>query len=148
MASREPDRGKLRDKLQFIRSHVSFLRSIRDEGRERFLERQTLLYASIRSIQIAVEAMLDAANHIVAREGLGTPKTYREAMDLLVEAGTLPRDKSDSFRKMVGFRNRAVHLYDEIATEEVWKIVDEELGDFEAFVQAITKRYFRSESDD
>lgn len=82
------------------------------------------------------------ANHIVAREGLGTPTTYQEAVDLLVEHGVLPGQKSDAFRAMVRFRNRAVHLYDEVDAEEVHAILDADLDDFEVFIRAIVARYF------
>lgn len=148
MAEPGPDRDKLRDKIQFIRSEVAYLEEIRDRGHEAFSGDRTLEYAATRSIQVAVEAMLDAANHIVAREGLGTPKTYREAVQLLVDAGVLPRDKADTFAKMVRFRNRAVHLYDEIDADEIWAIMESDLDDFEAFIRAITGRYFRPDAED
>jgi uncharacterized protein YutE (UPF0331/DUF86 family) len=148
MAKQPPDLDKLRDKIQFIRAQVESLEAARRGGREAFLQDSTLETAAIRRIQIAVEAMLDAANHIVAREGLGVPRTYRESMRLLVDADILPRDRAGVFEKMVGFRNRAVHLYDEINPEEVWTIIDTELDDFEAFVRAIVVRYFDSPADD
>ena len=34
--------------------------------------------------------MLDIANHIIAREGLGMPNTYREALTILCDRGILP----------------------------------------------------------
>jgi len=47
---------------------------------------------------------------------------------------------------MVRFRNRAVHLYDEIDPSEVFAIMEQNLGDFEAFIQAIIQRYFSGET--
>lgn len=43
---------------------------------------------------------------------------------------------------MVRFRNRAVHLYDEIQAAEVWKILETRLGDFDVVVEALAARYF------
>lgn len=60
---------------------------------------------------------------------------------LLVEAGILAKEDRDTCVSMVRFRNRAVHLYDEIATDEVWKIVEGHLDDFERFIAAIAGRY-------
>ncbi|MCW3488582.1 HepT-like ribonuclease domain-containing protein [Dethiobacter alkaliphilus] len=40
---------------------------------------------------------------------------------------------------MVKFRNRAVHLYDEIADEETYKIIQNHLTDFEKFIAAIVQ---------
>lgn len=44
---------------------------------------------------------------------------------------------------MVRFRNRAVHLYDTISPDEVYRILDRHLGDFDVFVAAIVRRFFR-----
>lgn len=46
---------------------------------------------------------------------------------------------------MVRFRNRAVHLYDEIDSAEVFQILDRHLGDFDLVIAAMTTRYFGSE---
>ena len=65
-------------------------------------------------------------------------------MQLLVEPDKLPREKVDAFAAMVGFRNRAVHLYADIDPAEVWAIVESDLDDFEVFIRAITSEYFQS----
>jgi len=133
VAEAGPDRQKLREKIQFIRSTLRQLEDIRDDGRDAFLAGKVPQYAAVRCIQVAVEAILDSANHIIAREGLGLPKTY---------AGSVPPDKKDDFERMIRFRNRAVHLYDEIDPAEVFAIMENNLDDFEVFVRAITQRYF------
>lgn len=38
--------------------------------------------------------------------------------------------------------DRAVHLYEEIDSEEIWQILQNHLGDFDTFIAAITRRYF------
>lgn len=137
-----PDPDVLRQKLQFVRENLRHLRELRAGSREEFLEDWKAQAAATRGLQVGIEAMLDAANHIIAREGLGLPKTYQEAIDLLQRDGILPRDKENDFASMVRFRNRAVHLYDDIDPEEIWSILQDHLGDFEDFVGAITRRYF------
>lgn len=93
MVEAGPDRQKLREKIQFIRDTLRQLEGIRDDGRDAFLAGKVPQYAAVRCIQVAVEAVLDSANHIIAREGLGLPKTYAGSVRLLVEAGILPPDK-------------------------------------------------------
>lgn len=141
-AESAPDPDKLRDKIQFIRDTLTQLEEIRGEGREAFLADRLPQYAAVRCIQIAVEAVLDSANHIIAREGLGLPRTYAGSVGLLVQAGILPAEKQDDFERMIRFRNRAVHLYGEIDPGEVFTIMERNLGDFELFIRAITRRYF------
>lgn len=138
---REVDLDKLRQKAEFLRDTLRRLREIRDEGREAFLESSVAEAATTRYLQIGIESIVDAANHIIAREGWGLPKTYQESIDLLIREGFLPRDRSETFRRMVKFRNRAVHLYDTIEPEQIWDIVQNHLEDFEVFLQALVSEY-------
>lgn len=137
----EVDTNKLRDKVHFICERVEQLRVYAATPRNVFLADETLQYASVRALQVAIEAMIDIANHVVARLRLGIPKTYAEAFDLLVRAGILPAEGRDTFRAMVRFRNRAVHLYDEVQADEVFSILQEHVGDFELFTAAIVRRF-------
>ncbi|HZD05273.1 MAG TPA: DUF86 domain-containing protein [Longimicrobiales bacterium] len=143
MAAVEPDR--LRPKIHHIRERLRRLREIEGGGWERFEGDPLLQDAAVRNLQTSIEAVLDMANHIVARGGLGTPVSYRETIELMVEAGVLPHERAGAFRAMVSFRNRAVHLYDEIDAEEVYAILENDLGDFEVFIAAIVERYLGEE---
>ena len=95
-----------------------------DVREERFVE---------HTLQIAIQAALDAASHIVADERLGEPGTYRELFALLERAGYVPRDLGAELEKMAGFRNILVHGYQDIELEIVKDIVANRLGDLERF---------------
>lgn len=140
MAPVDPDR--LRPKIHHIRDRMRRLRAIAGRGWDAFRDDELVQDAAVRNLQTSVEAVLDMASHIVSREGMGTPASYREAIDLLLEDGLLPEERADAFRAMIGFRNRAVHLYDEIEAEEVFRIMEEDLSDFEAFISSVVRRYF------
>lgn len=139
------DADKLRTKLQFVREAVRRLEEIRSRGREAFLADPILQGAAERNLQVGIEAMLDMANHIIAREGFAVPKTYREAIDTLVQEKILPASHQENFRRMASFRNRAVHLYDQIDPSEVYAILEGHLGDFATFLRAVTRRYLPSD---
>lgn len=139
------DTDKIRTKLQFVREAVRRLREIRSRGREAFLTDPILQGAAERNLQIGIEAMLDTANHIIAREGLTVPGSYREAMETLVREKILPASQRENFLRMTSFRNRVVHLYDQIDPVEVYGILEGHLGDFESFLGAISRRYFTSD---
>ncbi len=149
MRRREVDREKLRQKIHFIRDAVRRLERIRSRGRTAFLSESVLQDAAVRLLQIGIEAMIDTGHHIIAREGLGLPRTYQETMSLLIREGILPSDKTETLSRMVKFRNRAVHLYDEIDPVEIHAILEAHLVDFDEFIQAIVRRYFDpGESED
>jgi uncharacterized protein YutE (UPF0331/DUF86 family) len=62
-------------------------------------------------LQLAIECMLDIGNHLVASQGLGSPQSYREVIELLGQRGILPADFVDGVRGMSGFRNILVRDY-------------------------------------
>lgn len=136
------DLDKVRTKLQYVRDTVRRLEDIRSRGREAFLADSIVQSAAERYLQIGIEAILDLAGHIIAREGLAVSTTYRGAMETLLREGILPASHKEIFLRMVSFRNRIVHLYDEIDPGEVFTILESHLGDFETFIRAITQRYF------
>lgn len=146
MSAQDVDLEKLRQKAQYVRDTVRRLTEMRAGGREAFLGDRIFEAAATRYLHTAIEAMIDAANHIISREGLGLPKTYHEAMSLLLREGILPRDMASTLERMVKFRNRAVHLYDEINPVEIWEIIENHLGDFDRFLEAIVQRYFAGDS--
>ena len=137
----KPDPEKIRQKVQFLRDALRQLEQIRERGEPELRGDPILQAAAIRYLQVGIEAILDTANHIIARKGLGLPKSYQESLELLIREEILPTEKAEDFAQMVGFRNRAVHLYQQIEPEEVWKILEEDLEDFELFIRAMVERY-------
>lgn len=102
-----------------------------DVREERFVE---------HTLQIAIQAVLDVAAHIVADERLGEPRTNRELFDLLERYGWIQESLAVSLRSMAGFRNILVHGYDAVDLSIVEEIVKDQLDDLLAFVRAIRTR--------
>lgn len=64
-----------------------------------------------RNFQVAVEALIDLANHLVAARGLAKPETSAELFDILSGASLLPEPLAQALRGWAGFRNILVHEY-------------------------------------
>lgn len=92
------------------------------------------------TLQIAIQAALDAASHIVSDERLGEPRTNRELFTLLVDAGWLTDDLGVRLRRMVGFRNVVVHGYTAVDPAIVRDVVENHVGDLSLFASAIRGR--------
>lgn len=91
---------------------------------------QTRQDAIILNLQRACESSIDAAMHLVRVRRLGVPQETREAFDLLERAGLIDSSLADRLRRMVGFRNVAVHDYQKLSLDIVRSIVRDRLGDF------------------
>ena len=75
----------------------------------------------------------DLAMHLVRVHRLGIPQDSREAFDLLAAAGLYPKESADRLRRMVGFRNVAVHDYQALSLDIVREIIRSHLDDLAAF---------------
>ena len=91
----------------------------------------------ILNLQRACEASIDLAMHIVAEKKLGLPQTSRDAFTLLETEGIIPSSLSKKMQAMVGFRNIAVHDYQEINLLILQKIIETHLVDFMQFTKTI-----------
>ena len=101
-----------------------------DVREERFVE---------HTLQIAIQAALDVASHVVSDRRLGEPRTNRELFSLLVRGGVLPNDLADRLGAMAGFRNVLVHGYGDLDLAVVADVVENRTGDLLAFVDAVRR---------
>lgn len=91
----------------------------------------------VLNLQRACEASIDLAMHIIAEKKLGLPQNSRDAYTLLEQENILPASLSSKMKAMVGFRNIAVHDYQEINLEILQKILENHLVDFLQFTRTI-----------
>ncbi|MBP7332016.1 MAG: DUF86 domain-containing protein [Firmicutes bacterium] len=132
----------LTSKISYIEKNLAHLESLRAMPEKDLLENPFLTGAAKHYLQTCIEAMLDMANHIIARERYRAPDNYVDAFRVLGEQGILPANDLPAFYQMARFRNRVVHLYHEVDDKEIYKILQTGLGDFKAFIGAIVLRFF------
>jgi uncharacterized protein YutE (UPF0331/DUF86 family) len=131
------DRDLVLKKLAQIETYVSDLRRLgkpaaldHDLRERRFIE---------HTLQLAIQAALDVASHVVSDERLGEPVTNRELFTLLARAGHLPQELTEPLRNMAGFRNVLVHGYDDVDLAIVRDVLAHRLDDLLAFVAALRR---------
>ena len=132
------DAELLEKKLAVIETCVADLRRLAtpaliatDLREERFAE---------HTLQIAIQAALDAASHIVSDARLGEPRSNRELFTLLERGGWIGADLTRSLSAMAGFRNVLVHGYDTVNLDVVRDVLEHGLGDLLGFVGAVRAR--------
>lgn len=133
------DHSRIRDRLAEIRKRLRELKtSIKTVDKERFLTDSLLADASERRLEVAIQACLDIAGHIVSQAAVKKPKKEnKELFLILTELGIIEDRLAKKLVKMAGMRNILVHEYLEIAREKVYQAVKEDLGDILQFCQEI-----------
>jgi uncharacterized protein YutE (UPF0331/DUF86 family) len=118
------------------------VRRVREEHAgddQNLVANQTRQDAIILNLQRACESSIDAAMHLVRVHRLGVPQETREAFTLLEQAKLLDAGLADRLRKMVGFRNVAIHDYQALNLDIVRRIVAHHLHDFLAFTDVLLR---------
>jgi len=119
-----------------------FLSRIREEylGYESALETDfTRQDSVVLNLQRACEASIDLAMHVSRKQSPGLPQDARDAFTLLEKAGVIPPDIANHMRAMVGFRNVAVHQYQDLSMPVLRSILEHHLNDFTAFTRRLVQ---------
>ncbi len=107
---------------------------------ERFDQDFTHQDAAILNIQRACEAAIDLATYLVKRDQLGIPQSSRELFELLYASNYIQESMSQVLKKMVGFRNTAVHNYQKMYLPILVAIIERHLDDLDRFASlAVSK---------
>ncbi len=89
--------------------------------------------AAILNIQRACEAALDVGQHLIRAKRLGVPQSSRDVFTLLAQANWIETNIAEAMKRMVGFRNIAVHDYQALLLPIVEDIITNHLDDFVNF---------------
>ena len=100
----------------------------------------THLDALILNIERACQAAIDLAMHIVSNEHLGIPQSSAGSFKLLQQAGKIDNKLASRLIGMTGFRNVAIHQYQEIELEIIHYIMKDGWKDLVALCTALSLR--------
>lgn len=128
------------EKLRIIKENLAKLATLKDVPEDIFINDFQKYDSAKYNLQTSIEAMLDICNHIIARKAYEIPKTNAEAFRLLCRKNILDSGMEDTFMAMARFRNRVVHMYEQVDNCEIWRMVSERLGDFQIFIEDITRQ--------
>ncbi|AGF96887.1 type VII toxin-antitoxin system HepT family RNase toxin [Methanosarcina mazei] len=96
-------------------------------------KRNMVLHAMLVSIQAAI----DIATSLIAKEGLGKPATYRETFEILGQAGLISEELAEELSDLAGFRNVLVHIYWQLDFDQVYGILQNDLKTLKSFLQEV-----------
>ena len=132
------DRERMLAKMGHIKEQaVSIKELLEAKKKEEILTDPWLVKGIKYSLQTAIEAMIDLAYHIAAKKLGHAPGDARDALRILLETGLIAKENWPVYSAMIGFRNRIVNGYQEVSSEMVYEMIENELDDFEKFIGEI-----------
>ncbi len=78
--------------------------------------------------------------HLIRREKLGVPQSARDVFALLAQARWIEAPLAEGLKRMVGFRNIAVHDYQTLQVAITISIIQDHLDEFLQYSQALLLR--------
>ena len=103
-------------------------------------ERRSQKWTSGADLQPTIsksDSLLDMGQHLIRRERLGVPQSARDVFALLAQGGWIAPALADGLKRMVGFRNIAVHDYKALQLPITVAIIEKHLDEFLQYSQAV-----------
>lgn len=132
------DRERILERIAYIRRQMLEIRTlVQDKTRSEVIEDDWLIKGLKYSLQTSVEALIDIAYHLSAKQFNHAPVDARDALQYLVSKKILSSGDFETYSSMVGFRNRVVHGYQQVSAQRVYEIASGEMSNFESFIGQI-----------
>jgi uncharacterized protein YutE (UPF0331/DUF86 family) len=122
----------IRKRLNKLDEYLSILRKLRKYNFDDFVSDPERYGSAERFLHLAIEAILDMGNHVIAESDLGIVNWYSDIPSILARKGYIDSDLEKKWLQMIGFRNTLVHDYLEIDRGIVYDILQNHLEDIEA----------------
>ncbi len=90
-----------------------------------------------------MQLCVDLGAHLIVDLDVSPPDTMGQTFDVLAHAAVITEPLAQQLKKAVGFRNIAVHHYEEIDWAIVHRIALDHLSDFSEFAKIVAARLSR-----
>jgi uncharacterized protein YutE (UPF0331/DUF86 family) len=129
-------------KAKVIERCVARARQEFDAAQGHFSTDFTRQDAAVLNLQRACEAALDMAQRVISLQGWGIAETSKELFAVLQRKSVISSALAKTLTNMVGFRNLAVHDYEELNYDIVESIITKDCTDLLLFSEQMVKQFF------
>lgn len=130
---------KVRENLCLIGSFLEKLGRLAKISKSDFLADERNPAAAESFLRRSIEAMFDVSRHILSKSYEFKSLEYKDVAQALGEKRVVSSGYAEILVKLAGYRNRMVHYYKEIKPDELYDILQKDLGDIEKFLVEIEK---------
>ncbi|MCY4077867.1 MAG: DUF86 domain-containing protein [Acidobacteria bacterium] len=126
------------DKVALIHRLLDGIATLPLDDLREFQRDPRMVAAAESYLRRALEALLDIARHVLARAfGRGATE-YAEVARQLGDVGVVSPGQAERLVLMARYRNRLVHMYDEVTEPELYDVLTRHLADVPEIVDAVT----------
>ena len=137
MSPGDIDSKVVAQRVFWISEMIDALKDLRLEEKAAFLADRHKVAAAESYLRRALEALFDIGRHILAKRFAYPATEYKEIAKGLSENRVLVEKEAELMRRMAGYRNRMVHFYHEISSEELHEICLFHVNEIEFLVEKL-----------
>ena len=131
------DKDVVLNKLESLRRCLQRIQDKTPDSQQQLAKDYDLQDIIVLNLERAIQTSVDIGLHIISHSEAQIPQTMAQTFDVLKEAGYLNEETAYRMSKSVGFRNTAVHAYQELDWNIIFSIVTEHLDDFRNYARQI-----------
>lgn len=131
------DKIVLEKKIDSILRYLNRIQLRLPESHKEFLKDFDAQDVVVLNLTRAVQTSVDIATHLLASTNQAVPSTMAEAFINLEKISVITPEIANKMMKSVGFRNIAIHNYDEVDLLITYTIASQHLNDFKDFIRQV-----------
>jgi len=139
--------ARILELIRFIESCVEELKPFSRMTEKEFLSDRKNPPFVESYLRKALEAVFDIGRHILAKSYGFKEIEYKTIAKELGKRKVISEELSEVLIKMAGYRNRMVHFYREVTSEELHQIILNNMEDFNRFNREVSSFINRYESE-
>ena len=137
MTSGRVSRTVVADKVALIRRLQDEVGTLPLDDLDAFTRDPRMVAAGESYLRRTLEALLDIARHVLAKGFARGPSEYAEVARQLGETGVLTPAQAERLVRMARYRNRLVHVYDQVTAPELYELLARRRTDIDEMVGAV-----------
>lgn len=126
-------------KIATINSSLQFIENHCPEKFDEFASDEVLQSALLFHMGKSIQALIDLILHIISDEGWGVILHKSGMADILVKKNVIKEKSKEKLIRIIGFRNRLVHEYDDLDMRLTFDILKNQTDDIRDIVRHILK---------
>ena len=121
----------IRKRLNRLDEYLGVLKKIQKYSFKEFTAEPERYGSAERFLHLAIEAVIDMGNHVIADLELGTVNWYSDIPRLMAAKKYISSELEEKWTRMIGFRNTLVHEYIDIDRKIVYEVLQNNIEDLE-----------------
>jgi uncharacterized protein YutE (UPF0331/DUF86 family) len=126
----------IRKRLNKLDENLAVLKKLQRYSFEEFIADPERYGSVERFLHLAIEALIDMGNHVIADSELGVVNWYSDIPKILAEKEFISSELEEKWISMIGFRNTLVHEYIDIDRKIVYDVLQNNIQDLEDLKRA------------